>query len=114
MATTPCMHSRRDASTPTGVPHSYVPFSDGTHGRHRTDAPALAAIGTLKRPLIFLFLALTLLFAVAACATADNPSRGERASSGAPLTLLPDDTARLEVLTVSAIVGGGVPEALEN
>ena len=114
MATTPCMHSRQDASTPTGVPHSYVPFSDGTHGRRRTDAPVLAAIGTFKRPLLFLFLALTLLFAVAACATADNPSGGERASSGAPLSLLPDDTTRLEVLTVSAIVGGGVPEALEN
>ena len=25
MATTPCMHSRRDANTPTGVPNSYVP-----------------------------------------------------------------------------------------
>ena len=114
MASTPRMHSRRDANSPAGVPHSYVPLSDGTHGRHRTGAPALATIGTLKRPLIFLFLALTLLFALTACATADNPSRGERASAGAPLALLPDDTTRLEVLTVSAIVGGGVPEALEN
>ena len=84
MATTPRMHSRRDANSPAGVPHSYVPLSDGTHGRHRTGAPALATIGTLKRPLIFLFLALTLLFALTACATADNPSRGERASSLAP------------------------------
>ena len=114
MATAPSMPSRRDANSPASVPNSYVPFSDGTHGRHRTGAPALDAIGTLKRPLLFLFLALTLLFALAACATADNPSKGERASAGAPLALLPDDTTRLEVLTVSAIVGGGVPEALEN
>ena len=101
-------------TVPPGVPNSYVLSSDGPHGRHRTGALALAAIGTPKRPLLFLFLALTLPFAVAACATADNPSGGERASSSAPLTLLPDDTTRLEVLTVSAIVGGGVPEALEN
>ena len=114
MATTPRMHSRRDANSPTGVPNSYIPLSDGTHDRHRIGAPALATIGTLKRPPIFLFLALTLLFALAACATADSPSGGERASSGAPLALLPDDTTRLEVLTVSAIVGGGVPEALES
>ena len=114
MATTPSVHSRRDANSPDGVQNSYVPFSDGTHGRHRTGAPALAAIGTLKRPLIFLFLALTLLFAVAACATADNPSRGERASSGASLTLLPDDTTRLEVLKVGDILGGAVPESFEE
>jgi hypothetical protein len=114
MATTPSVHSRRDANSPTGVPNNYVPFSDGTHGRHRIGAPALAAIGTLKRLLIFLVLALTLLFAVAACATAENPSRGDRASFGASLTLLPKDTYRLEVLDVSAILGGSTPESFET
>ena len=114
MATTPCMHSRRDANSPTGVPNSYIPLSDGTLGRRRIGTPALAAIGTLKLPLIFLFLVLTLLFAAAACATADDPSRGERASSGAPLALLPDDTTRLEVLKVGDILGGAVPESFEE
>ena len=114
MATTPSMHSRRDASSPTGVPSSYVPFSDGTQGRIRTGASALTAIGPLNRPLIFLFLALTFLFAVAACATADNPAGSERASSGAPLALLPNNTTRLELLDVSAILGGSTPESFET
>ena len=114
MATTPSVHSRRDATTPAGVPNSYVPSPDGTHGRHPTGAPALGTSGTLKRPLTFLFLALTFLFAVAGCAAADNPSRGDRASSGASLTLLPDDTTRLEVLKVGDILGGAVPESFEE
>ena len=39
---------------------------------------------------------------------------GGSSKSSAPLDLLPDDTFRLEVLDVKAILGGGVPEILEE
>ena len=115
MATDPGVRFRRNASRPTGAPNTNIPYKKETaDGRkRRSTTSALTISGPLSLALIIVILTLTFLFSLAACATVDSLARDDRTSAGAPLTLLPKDTSRLEVLALNEILGGSVPESLE-
>jgi hypothetical protein len=86
------------------------------------DQPAKMACERIVSAKFVLLLFLVSLLSMSLLACADDGSSGSSSSgsgsgsskSSVVLDLLPDDTSSLEVLDVSAILGGGVPESFEE
>ncbi len=73
-------------------------------------------VATNAKSIGMIFAIFLLIIPILACTAGSGTgsSSGVRGGSSAPLTLLPDNTSRLEVLDVSTISGGGVPEGFET
>ena len=77
-------------------------------------------VATNAKSIGMIFAIFLLIIPILACTAGGSSGSGTGSSSGvrggssAPLTLLPDNTSRLEVLDVSTISGGGVPEGFET